>query len=34
MRFVSAMFTALHGTGYIARDPTALLKNRKPKRLG
>lgn len=33
MRFVSAMFTALHGTGYIARDPTALLKNRKPKRL-
>jgi len=33
MRFVSAMFTALHQTGYIARDPTALLKSRKPKRL-
>ncbi|MCE3602370.1 site-specific integrase [Massilia sp. P8910] len=32
MRFVSAMFTVLHQTGYIKRDPTALLKNRKAKR--
>lgn len=33
LRFVSAMFTALHQTGYLALDPTALLKSRKPKRL-
>lgn len=33
LRFVGAMFTALHQSGYIGRDPTALLKSRKAKRL-